>query len=85
MSINANDVHSRYAMDVVRECAEAWDRLITGKTDKGDISLANTQVSESPARVDASSLNIPRGENQMPAPIDPSIDKWFFISGAPTA
>ena len=29
----------RYAMDIVRECAEAWERLITGKTPKGDISL----------------------------------------------
>jgi inorganic pyrophosphatase len=25
---------------------------------------------------------IPRGENLAPAPIDGSIDKWFFISGA---
>jgi inorganic pyrophosphatase len=29
---------SRYAMDVVRECAEAWERLITGKTQPGNIS-----------------------------------------------
>jgi hypothetical protein len=27
-----------YAMDVVRECAEAWDRLITGKTPSGGVS-----------------------------------------------
>jgi hypothetical protein len=26
-------------MDVVRECAEAWERLLTGKTSKGDLSL----------------------------------------------
>ena len=26
-------------MDVVRECAEAWERLITGKTQPGKISL----------------------------------------------
>ena len=25
---------------------------------------------------------IPKGENLPPAPIDGSIDKWFFISGA---
>lgn len=25
-------------MDVVRECAEAWERLITGKTQPGDVS-----------------------------------------------
>lgn len=30
-------IHS-YAMDVIRECAEAWDRLITGKTAPGSVS-----------------------------------------------
>jgi hypothetical protein len=28
----------RYATDVVRECAEAWERLITGKTNPGEVS-----------------------------------------------
>jgi inorganic pyrophosphatase len=28
----------RYAMDVVHECAEAWEKLITGKTQPGGIS-----------------------------------------------
>lgn len=26
-------------MDIVRECAEAWERLIVGKTHRGGISL----------------------------------------------
>lgn len=26
-------------MDVVRECGEAWERLITGKTNPGDVSM----------------------------------------------
>lgn len=42
---------------------------------------ANTQLDQNradPAQVAA----IPRGENLAPAPIDGSIDKWFFISGA---
>lgn len=30
---------NRYAMDIVRECAEAWDRLITGKTPKDKLDL----------------------------------------------
>lgn len=30
--------YHRYAMDVVRECAEAWEKLITGKTQPGGIS-----------------------------------------------
>jgi inorganic pyrophosphatase len=33
--------------------------------------------------VDQSALStIPAGENLPPAPIDGSVDKWFFISGA---
>lgn len=89
----------KYAMDVVRECAEAWEKLITGKTNRGDISLyvheqgfyiglridgnsVNTTVPHSPDRKNPNELNIPKGEDKAPAPIDPSIDKWFFISGA---
>jgi hypothetical protein len=32
-------IHYRYATDVVRECAEAWEKLITGKTQPGDVSM----------------------------------------------
>lgn len=28
----------RYAMDIVRECGEAWEKLITGKTQQGGIA-----------------------------------------------
>jgi hypothetical protein len=42
----------------------------------------NTLVSHSNDRVEASTLSIPKGEDKAPAPIDPSIDKWFYISGA---
>ncbi|KAK4628953.1 Inorganic pyrophosphatase [Fulvia fulva] len=72
----------KYAMDIVRECAEAWEKLITGKTPKGEINLTNVSVPHSADRVDAKSLNVPAHEEKAPAPIDPSIDKWFYISGA---
>lgn len=42
----------------------------------------NVLVPNSPHRVDPKTLNIPKGEDKAPAPIDPSIDKWFYISGA---
>ncbi|KAI9886805.1 MAG: Inorganic pyrophosphatase [Watsoniomyces obsoletus] len=75
--------NKKYATDIIRECAEAWDKLITGKTQPGDLSVTNVTVSHSPSRVDPSSLPpIPKGQDLQPAPIDPSIDKWFFISGA---
>lgn len=67
----------KYAMDIVRECAEAWEKLITGKSNPGEISLKNTTVNHSQARVgDAGSLGIPRGEDKLPAPIDPSIGEF---------
>jgi len=75
--------NKKYAMDVIRETAEAWDRLVQGKVAPGGISLTNVTVGQSPDRVEPSGLPaIPAGQNLPPAPIDPSIDKWFFISGA---
>ncbi|KAI1115142.1 inorganic pyrophosphatase [Nemania sp. NC0429] len=72
-----------YAMDVIHECAEAWEKLITGKTQPGGISTTNLTVSHSPSRVTRDQLPpIPANENLAPEPIDSSIDKWFFISGA---
>lgn len=44
---------------------------------------ANSTVEGSADRVDQAQLAaIPRNETLPPAPIDGSIDKWFFISGA---
>jgi len=76
--------NKKYALDIVRECHEAWDRLVTGRADPNGIQLENITVSKSPFRVDPGTISVPRGENQLPAPIDPTIDKWFFISGAPS-
>ncbi|KAI9669359.1 MAG: inorganic pyrophosphatase [Alyxoria varia] len=74
----------KYAHDIIRECAEAWERLILGKTSPGKISLANGTVEKSGQQVDPGTLSkeVSKGEDKLPAPIDPSIDKWFFISGA---
>ncbi|MCJ1260453.1 inorganic pyrophosphatase [Lobaria immixta] len=74
--------NKKYATDIVRECAEAWDRLITGKTQRGGISLANVTIKTSPDREEPGSRNIKRNEDLPPAPIDGIYDKWFFISGA---
>ncbi|KHE81121.1 pyrophosphatase-domain-containing protein [Neurospora crassa] len=75
--------NKRYAMDVVRECNEAWERLITGKTAPGGVSTTNVTVQHSSSRVAPDQLPpLPPNENLPPAPIDSSIDKWFFISGA---
>ena len=74
----------KYAHEIIRECAEAWERLILGKSSPGKISLANGTVEKSGQLVDPGTLTkeVSKGEDKLPAPIDPSIDKWFFISGA---
>ncbi|KAI7783050.1 inorganic pyrophosphatase [Diaporthe eres] len=75
--------NKKYAMDVVHECAEAWERLITGKTPAGGVSTTNLTVSHSPSRVSPDQLPpIPANQELPPEKIDASIDKWFFISGA---
>ncbi|KYK57708.1 Inorganic pyrophosphatase [Drechmeria coniospora] len=72
-----------YAMDVVRECAEAWDRLMTGKAPAGEVSTANVSVANSTNRLAPNELPaLPPNQELPPAKIDSSIDKWFFISGA---
>lgn len=54
-----------------------------GSADANTIATANLTVASSPFRTESSALPpVPAGENISPAPIDPSIDKWFFISGA---
>ncbi|KND95096.1 Inorganic pyrophosphatase [Tolypocladium ophioglossoides CBS 100239] len=75
--------NKKYAMDVVHECSEAWDRLITGKTPAGSVSIANTTVVKSNSRLSPDQLPpLPPHQEVPAAKIDSSIDKWFFISGA---
>lgn len=64
---------------LVRDLLPNW--IVQDRTNS--LRRANTTNEGSPDRVDQSQLaQIPPGENLPPAPIDPSVDKWFFISGA---
>ncbi|CCF49016.1 hypothetical protein NDA11_003340 [Ustilago hordei] len=75
----------KYATEIVHECNEAWKRLISGQTDAGEISLTNTSVQGSKGFVggnDGAVAQAPKANPQAAAPIDPSIDKWFFISSS---
>lgn len=47
-----------------------------------DSCSTNVTVPHSKDRTDPSKINVPKHEEKAPAPIDPSIDKWFYISGA---
>jgi len=81
--------NKKYATEIIHECHEAWRRLITGespaKTAQYEISIANLFVDGSLGRVEPENptySNLPRETPSAPAPIDPSISKWFFISSA---
>ena len=76
-----------YAMDIITECHEAWKKLILkvvpNKTDKYEINTCNSAVVESPYRISSDELSKIPAENIQPdAAIDPSVDKWFFISAS---
>ncbi|KAJ3267815.1 Inorganic pyrophosphatase [Terramyces sp. JEL0728] len=79
-----------YTWEVILECHEAWKKLINNqaqaKTDDYSISVANSVVEGSPYKVaadDAQYKAIPKSNPKAPEPMDPSIDKWFFLSGQP--
>jgi inorganic pyrophosphatase len=80
--------NKKYADEIIAECHEAWKRLIEGKTpNKGDgyeISVKNATNDVSPYKAaDTELQSVPKAAPKAPAPIDPSIDKWFFLSGQP--
>ncbi|KAJ1948194.1 Inorganic pyrophosphatase, partial [Linderina pennispora] len=69
-----------YATEVVKETADAWNDLVTGKTSPGDItlqnaSLGNSATIENTNAVAAGGVSVPHPE------VDQSLHKWFYISG----
>ncbi|KAI8066845.1 inorganic pyrophosphatase [Gongronella butleri] len=76
--------NKKYATEVIMETHDAWKALINGSADKKDIQVVNVNVDESPFKVsadDAVVSSVPAANPEPAAPIDESIDKWFFISG----
>jgi inorganic pyrophosphatase len=86
-AFNGEVKNKKYAMSIIHECHAAWKRLIKNeipsKTDKYDIQVQNTSVSDSPYLVspqDPVVTSIPENKPESPAPIDPSVDKWFYLA-----
>ena len=75
--------NKKYALDIIKETHESWKTLIEGKSvdDKG-ISLVSTTLKDVPTFSAAATDAIPAAHVLADAPIDKSIDKWFFISGS---
>lgn len=75
--------NKKYAEEIINECSEAWEKLIKGETaDSKGISLDNTTLSSTQTFSEAAASGVPPASVQPAAPIDKSVDKWFFISGA---
>ncbi|EGN93113.1 hypothetical protein SERLA73DRAFT_145953 [Serpula lacrymans var. lacrymans S7.3] len=79
--------NKKYATEIIHECNEAWRRLISGespaKTPSYDLSIRNITTQGSPgfvSRNDPSYVNVPQDSRKPPAPIEPSVSKWFYIS-----
>jgi len=86
-AFNGEAKNKAYALKVIKEAHEAWRRLITGaippQGEKYDIKLSNLTVEGSPYKVTTDSdayKSIPPAHVVPPAPLDPSIDKWYFVS-----
>jgi inorganic pyrophosphatase len=72
-----------FALKIIDECSEAWDKLINIKTPPEEISLANISNSGSPHRVDTDQPKVPKADDLQPRPIPQEVDKWFFIPATP--
>ncbi|KAJ1721688.1 Inorganic pyrophosphatase [Coemansia erecta] len=72
-----------YALDVVKDTAEAWTGLVSGKTSAGDIDLSNTLLGNASTVSAAVAEEAAAGGVTKAAPnTDQSLHKWFFISGS---
>ncbi|KAJ2006400.1 Inorganic pyrophosphatase [Coemansia thaxteri] len=72
-----------YAVEIVKETADAWANLISGKSSANKIALANTQLNNASTISGAAADDVAAGGVRQSAPAtDQSLHKWFFISGS---
>jgi len=81
--------NKKYATEIVHECHEAWRRLTSGAvpstTSAYNLSIKNLTLNETPGQVhrnDSQYAAIPPDSRKPPAPIEPSVSKWFYMSSA---
>mgnify|MGYP003361775389 CR=1 FL=1 len=79
-AFNGECKNKKYAEEVINECAESWNKLIHNKVDPKGVILTNTTLEGTPSF--NASPEVPAANPLAAAPIDKSVDKWFFISGS---
>ncbi|KAK9446421.1 inorganic pyrophosphatase [Limtongia smithiae] len=73
--------NKKYATEIIHETNDAWKRLMDGQVPESKkIALTNTTLKGEAGFSETAA--IPAGEALPAAPIDSSIDKWFFLAGA---
>ncbi|KAJ7110069.1 inorganic diphosphatase [Mycena epipterygia] len=78
--------NKKYATEIIHECHEAWRRLITGESPMQDLAIHNITIKNSPGFIQRDHrmyTELPLDSRKPPAPIDPSVSKWWYISSAP--
>ncbi|KAJ7446509.1 inorganic pyrophosphatase [Mycena galericulata] len=78
--------NKKYATEIIHECHEAWRRLITGESPMPELSIYNITIKNSPGFIQRDHrmyTELPPDSRKPPAPIDPSVSKWWYISSAP--
>ncbi|KAJ2020742.1 Inorganic pyrophosphatase [Coemansia sp. S16] len=72
-----------YATEIVKETADAWAGLISGKSDSSKIAIANTLLNNANTISEVAADEVAAGGVRKAAPdTDQSLHKWFFISGS---
>ncbi|KAI8993534.1 inorganic pyrophosphatase [Pilobolus umbonatus] len=84
-SIAFDDVpqNKTFAEDIIKETHKHWKKLIKDITPPEDIQTINLSVNRSAYQIKSTNpivTNISLPDNQLPAPIDPAFDVWYFVS-----
>lgn len=73
----------RYAISIIRECQQAWERLINNEVPSGEISLVRTDESLESSGEDELGMIDEKHEDLVERDKshsqEDSLDKWFFI------
>jgi len=81
--------NKRYATEIIHECNEAWKKLIAGNGGHSEHGIAIETTTHKNANAflgkDEVDRKIPADSRKPAAPIDQSIQKWFYISGSSAA
>ncbi|KAI5733477.1 hypothetical protein M8J76_012381 [Diaphorina citri] len=82
-ALNGEAKNREFAHKVIEETNQQWSKLIKGEVNAEGVSVLNTRVEESPAKVSFQDAEAELSKRSFqtgnPAPVDPSVDKSYFL------